>query len=127
MVARISAGRWRPAMPGNRKGATIMYGTITRYRIIPGQEGALEALSQEWLRERRAGVAGFIGEYLLISDRDPQERSNLVIFDSEENYRKNAADPEQDRWYRRFRALTEADPEWHDGTIVELAGAAVPL
>jgi hypothetical protein len=34
-------------------------------------------------------------------------------------YRKNSESPEQDKWFRERRALLEADPEWHDGTIIE--------
>ena len=30
----------------------------------------------------------------------------------------NADSPAQDARYRQFRALLEADPEWHDGEIV---------
>jgi hypothetical protein len=42
-----------------------------------------------------------------------------VIFNNEAAYWKNAADPDQDRWFRERRALLEADPEWHDGAIIE--------
>ena len=31
----------------------------------------------------------------------------------------NADDPAQNERYTAFRALMEADPEWHDGTIEE--------
>jgi hypothetical protein len=42
----------------------------------------------------------------------------VVVFDSEANYYNNAADPEQDRWYRQLRNLLMADPEWSDGDIL---------
>jgi heme-degrading monooxygenase HmoA len=104
-----------------------MYGTITRVRVKPGLEGAADELSRRWLRERAPNVAGFIGEYLVKSADRPGEVMSLVIFDSEENYRKNAADPEQDRWYRQFRALMEADPEWFDGEITGVTSEVVAL
>lgn len=44
----------------------------------------------------------------------------IALFEDEKTYRANAADPAQDAEYRKFRALLEADPEWHDGAISEL-------
>lgn len=104
-----------------------MYGTISRIRITPGQEGAVEELIQDWLRDYAPRAEGFITEYVLTPETPSGERLALAIFDSEANYRKNAAAPEQDAWYRQFRALLEADPEWHDGAIAELARVTVPL
>jgi hypothetical protein len=104
-----------------------MYGTIMRARVKPGLEGAADELGRRWLRERAPSVTGFIGEYLVRSADRPGEVMGLVIFDSEENYRKNAADPEQDRWYRQFRAIMEADPEWFDGEITSVTSEVVAL
>ena len=68
-------------------------------------------------RKERGSVPGSRGAYVL------QEPNGdvwvMAIFDSEELYRKNAADPAQDRWYRQLREMLEADPEWHDGEITE--------
>jgi len=33
---------------------------------------------------------------------------------------KNADSPEQNTRYLEFRDLLEADPEWHDGEIVDM-------
>ena len=41
------------------------------------------------------------------------------VFEDEKLYRANAADPEQGKIYEGFRALLEADPEWHDGSIAQ--------
>jgi hypothetical protein len=41
-----------------------------------------------------------------------------VVFESKEAYVRNAESPKQDAEYRKLRALLEADPEWHDGTLV---------
>jgi hypothetical protein len=51
-------------------------------------------------------------------DNNANEYYMAVIFDSEETYKRNAASPEQDMRYQKFRNLLAADPEWHDGTIV---------
>jgi hypothetical protein len=51
----------------------------------------------------------------------------LAIFDSEESYRKNAADPQQHTEYEQLRTLLEADPEWNDGEIIAVEPASVPV
>jgi hypothetical protein len=111
----------------DRKERRIMYGTIMRARVKPGLEGVADELGRRWLRERAPAVAGFIGEYLIKSTNHPGEWASLAIFDSEENYRKNANDPEQDRWYRELRATLEADPEWFDGEITGVTSEVVAL
>jgi heme-degrading monooxygenase HmoA len=104
-----------------------MYGTIVRFRPLPGKERDAQELTRQWLQERAPRVPGFIGEYELRPDAERDEWFALVIFDSEENYRKNASDPDQDRWYRQLRATLAADPEWNDGEIVALQRETVPL
>jgi quinol monooxygenase YgiN len=104
-----------------------MYGTVSRMRVRPGWEEALQTLYQQWPRERRAETTGFIADYVVKSERMPGEWFLLAIFDSEENYRRNAADPEQHRLYERLRALLEADPEWNDGEIIAIEPASVPV
>ena len=104
-----------------------MYGTIFRIRITPGRAAAVDAAIRGWLRDRAPDVAGFIAEYILTPDGPPGERLALVIFDSEANYRRNAADPAQHAWYEQFRAHLDADPEWHDGPVTEFMRATVPL
>jgi hypothetical protein len=104
-----------------------MYGTVYRIRPKPGQERFLEEHGQRWLRERAPLAEGFIAEYVLQPETRPNEWLGLVIFDSEENYRENAADPGQQRWYEQFRAALTVDPEWNDGEIVAREQASVPL
>ena len=95
-----------------------MFGTVFRMQPKPGQEHAVEQLMRRWEQERKPKVAGFVDSYLFRSRSHPGELIGVAIFDSEENYRKNAEDPEQDRWYRELRAVLEADPEWNDGEVV---------
>lgn len=104
-----------------------MYGTIFRFRPLPGQEQALEELHQHWLRERAPRVPGFIAEYTLTSATRPGEHLGLVIFDSRESYLQNANDPEQHRWYEQVRATLAAEPEWNDGEITVAERPSVPL
>jgi quinol monooxygenase YgiN len=104
-----------------------MYGTVARMRVKSGQEEAVKTLNEQWLRERQPEATGFIADYVLKSEQVSGEWIVLAIFDTEENYRKNAADPEQSRQYERLRALLEADPEWNDGEIFALEPASVPV
>ena len=104
-----------------------MYGTVARLQVKPGQEVALQALNEGWLRERKPEATGFIADYALKSERTPGEWFVVAIFDSEENYRKNAADPEQHKQYEALRALLAADPEWNDGAIFAIEPASVPV
>jgi hypothetical protein len=71
----------------------------------------------QWNRERRPKVQGAVGEYVLRPDRNPHEIVLIALFEGRETYRKNADDPEQDRWYRRLREHLESDPSWEDGEI----------
>ena len=96
-----------------------MYGTVARMRVKAGQRQALLNIMEEWNRERRPKVKGAQTSYILFSDSDPNQAILMAIFDDKDTYRANADDPEQDKWFRQFRELLEADPEWEDGEIQE--------
>jgi quinol monooxygenase YgiN len=91
-----------------------MYGTVARMRIKAGSE-------QQLLEMNRAVGApkGIVAEYLYRMDSDPTEYYLVVVFESKEAYDANAARPEQHAFYLQYRALLEAEPEWHDGTIID--------
>src|SRR5687767_7717020 len=91
-----------------------MYGTICRFMAKPGMAMQMEALSKEF---DSANIPGSRGEYIYRMD-NPNEYYLVVIFDSEEAYKRNAASPDQDERYQKFRALLASDPEWHDGEII---------
>lgn len=97
-----------------------MYGTIARIHPKPESLDAMQALAEEWNRERGPKVSGSRATYMFRPDRNPYDRPTLflvAIFDDETSYRANADDPEQDAWYRRMRELLEDDPDWMDGTF----------
>jgi heme-degrading monooxygenase HmoA len=104
-----------------------MYGTIVRYRAKPGQAKVVEEIGERWLRERAPSLPGFVGSYGLRPTGKPDELLALVIFETEADYRQNAEDPEQHRWFEEVRPALAADPEWTDGEIVALEAATVPL
>jgi hypothetical protein len=93
-----------------------MFGSVFKVRPKTGAFEKMMELHQEEIA-KRGRVKGWVRDYVL------QESNGDVwitaIFDSEESYRANAANPEQDKWYRRMRELLEDDPEWHDGVIRE--------
>jgi heme-degrading monooxygenase HmoA len=84
-------------------------------RIKPGAEEELMRVS----REDTAQIDGFAFEHVFRSDSDPLEFWLVVGFESKEAYQANAASPEQHQRYVRYRDMMTADPEWHDGEIVQ--------
>jgi quinol monooxygenase YgiN len=103
-----------------------MYGTVARFRVKPKQGAALRATLERWRRAGKPKAQGLIGDYVLKSERIPGEWIAMVFFDNEENYRRNAADPEQHRQFEEIRAHLRADPEWNDGEIFAVEPAAAP-
>jgi hypothetical protein len=95
-----------------------MFGTIYRMRPKAGQEQAVAEHLRLWDRERRPQINGAVAGYLFKSRESDGELIGVAVFDSESSYRKNAADPGQDRWYRGLREMLEKDPEWNDGDIL---------
>jgi len=92
-----------------------MYGTIARIRIQPGKEEELRQLGQEMAQQ----IPGFVFQHVYRTDADPHEFYLVVAFESKQAYQANAASPEQHRRYEQYRALLAADPEWHDGEIID--------
>ncbi len=96
-----------------------MYGTVARMRVKPGQNQALLGMLEEWNRERRPKVKGAQTGYILFPDSDPNQAIMMAVFDDKDTYKANAADPDQDKWFRRLMELLDGDPEWTDGEIHE--------
>jgi quinol monooxygenase YgiN len=94
-----------------------MYGTVAKFRVKPGKYEALA----EIVGQRAGEIPGIAFEHVYKTDQDPNTLYVVVGFESEEAYKKNAADPKQHESYTAYRELLEDDPEWHDGTIVQSA------
>lgn len=92
-----------------------MYGTVATIRPKRGKEQEVIQAMQQWDKERRPKVKGAITGYLYQLDKGGMMM--VAIFDTKKNYLANAESPAQDRWFRAFRPLLSADPEWHDGKI----------
>ena len=91
-----------------------MYGSSFRMRPKAGMAGQLRDVMMANPRKPK----GMVTAYLLTEDK-AGDVWGLAVFDDEKSYRDNASDPEQGAQYEKFRALLEADPEWHDGTITQ--------
>lgn len=100
-----------------------MYGTVARMRVKLGAEERLNALMREY---EELHVPGYRATYVYWMDADPREAYIAVIFDTKENYDRNADSPEQDKRYREMLTLLDGEPEWHDGEITAYAAAGLP-
>jgi hypothetical protein len=102
------------AQPAKLYGGINVYGSMFKMRPRPGKA--------EELRDYLMGVArrapGHITAYVLTEDGGDVVWG-FGVFEDERLYRANSADPEQAKVYETFRALLEADPEWHDGAIAQ--------
>jgi len=92
----------------------VLYGTIAKLRIRAGMEKELDRIGRRHVDE----IDGLVFEHVFRMDDDPQELMLVVGFEDRESYRANAESPEQHEAYEAYRALLEADPEWHDGEII---------
>ena len=104
-----------------------MYGTLVRLRPAQGNEGAVRALIEQHGAGEGAAIDGFVAQYLLVPDAGNGEVFDLIVFSSEENYRKNAASLEQHARYEEVRKLLDEEPVWLDGEIVALEPSTVSL
>jgi hypothetical protein len=92
-----------------------MDGSIARLRLKPGKDEELRWMGQEMAPL----IPGFGSRYGDRMDADPNGLCLVVAFENERAYRANADGPEQQQRYEQFRALLDADPEWHGGEIID--------
>lgn len=94
-----------------------MFGTVAKVRVAPDKFDDLTAILAEWERDFRPKVRGAMGSVAYRLDADPDTVILCAVFEDRAAYEANADNPEQDKWYRRFRACLAADPEWMDGAV----------
>jgi quinol monooxygenase YgiN len=92
-----------------------MFGTIARLQIKPEKLDALRAFGNEEVD----GLPTLRFQHVFQSETDPNEVWLVVGFESREAYKSNAESPEQHERYLKFRELLNADPEWHDGELID--------
>ena len=93
-----------------------MYGTVAKMRVKADNVDAVRKVMAAQMEG--AKPAGYIQSYVL-SENDSDTQWLVVMFEDKASYMANADDPAQNERYMEFRALMEADPEWHDGMIEE--------
>lgn len=91
-----------------------MYGTVAKVRVKPENREALREVVE---RQNAVPVAGYVSSHMLWEDGSAGTGWLFVVFEDRDSYLRNANDPAQHARYKEFRALMEADPEWHDGDI----------
>ena len=94
-----------------------MYGTIARLKVKPGMLAQLRQQNAQVAAE--LATSGFVFEHTYQSAGDETEVWMAVGFTSRDAYQKNAESPEQHERYTKLRALLDADPEWHDGEVID--------
>jgi hypothetical protein len=104
-----------------------MFATVYKMQVKPGQAETLNTLGEDWNRERAPRVDGFLYSYIIQNINKEGEFWGVTVFDSRENYSKNANDPEQHRWYVKIRECLESDPEWNDGPVVSAIQNSQPV
>jgi quinol monooxygenase YgiN len=91
-----------------------MYGTVARTRVKPENREKLREVFER--QQMQATIEGFVTSYVLF-ENESDVMWLVAVFEDRESYDRNAGDPAQHERYLEYRALMEADPEWHDGTI----------
>ncbi len=104
-----------------------MFGTMTRFRPKPGCEDAIRAYLTGESAERSSDIEGFLSEYLLEPVNPGEDWVAFIVFDSEANYRKNAADPAQHKQYLTLLEHVVAPPTWLDGVIRPVEASSVAI
>jgi hypothetical protein len=92
-----------------------MFGTVAIIKPKAGQEQAIVDKLNQWWDGRRKEIKGAVATTI---HRNGAELILAVTFDNEANYKANAEDPAQDKWYQEVRALMDADPRWMDGEVL---------
>ncbi len=93
-----------------------MYGTVVRFRLKPGMEEQLLALTREEVEA--VPNPGFVAACISRSETEPAEYHMTVLFESKAAYVAHANAPEAHTRYQHIAALLEGAPEWHDGEVV---------
>ena len=89
-----------------------MYGTIAKMKVLPGKEKDLMDIG-------RQQPPGIVFEHIYKLDSGTDEYMLVVGIESKEAYKKNAESPEMHQMYLEYRKFLAADPEWHDGDIIQ--------
>jgi len=96
-------------------------------QVIQGRTSdpdALRAAGDRWMRELAPGAIGWLGTTAGVTD-DGQAIA-VVRFESAEAAERNAARPEQDRWWNETRTLFDGEPTFLESSDVEVQTVGDP-
>jgi quinol monooxygenase YgiN len=91
-----------------------MFGTVARIRVKPENREQMKAVTDRQMAEP---IPGYVSSYVLWEDDSEDAGWLFVVFEDRASYQRNANDPAQHERFKEWRALMEADPEWHDGDV----------
>jgi len=93
-----------------------MYGTIAKLQVRPGKQDKFLAVMAEL---GKTPPPEFVAADSYRMDADPDELYLVVLFESKEAYHANANRPETHADYLKWSAFLTAEPEWHDGEVIQ--------
>ena len=96
-----------------------MYGTIARFRVLPGKGKEMLKLMSS---DDALAIDGWVADYIYQTDNDPDEFFLVAFFRNKSTYLANANSAGQHNRYMKWRALLTDDPEWNDGMVVVASG-----
>jgi quinol monooxygenase YgiN len=104
---------------GLTKEGEIMAPHMTHFkmRARPGERQKVIDLFDEWARERRHEVGGFVRVVLSSHFDDPDHFMAYAMFADKATYDANSASPQQHAWFQRLRSHLVGDPDWFDATV----------
>jgi heme-degrading monooxygenase HmoA len=89
-----------------------MFVTIHTYRARAGEEDAIIALHEDWMRRHAHHTAGYVSGELLVDVHDPQRFVGIARYESEATAQALANDPEHAAWRHRLASLTRTAPDF---------------
>jgi hypothetical protein len=90
--------------------------TFMRLKVRPGKLDELRGMMEG--QEGTVAQAGWVASIIGQSKNDENEIMGAILWDTSENYYKNADRPEQNAQYEKMRALLASDPEWFDCSLL---------
>lgn len=91
-----------------------MWAQLVKARLKAGKEDEMRRLDEEFQARGRGGSTGWVKDFTLRDQKDPQVYYILVYFESEEKARANERSPEQQEMYGRMQQLFDGQPEFVD-------------
>jgi quinol monooxygenase YgiN len=90
------------------RAVSLVFVTLTSGRARPGEEDAIVALHEDWVR-RRSGDAGLLSSEILVDPAEPCAFIAISHFIDQAAAERSLRDPEHSAWRRRLATLSEAN------------------